>query len=361
MSLLRVGPVSYIRRRILKSGKPRYYPVLTQGDREEYIGGGFDRKKDAEARLAREISERAAGRKTALGFTAWSETWLNSIIKVSPQTKKDYRIIVERHLAPRFKARNLNEIQPEDVDRMVTDLEETLKPATVLKVLTVLRMLLKAAQARGYISSNPASFSKPPRQEHSEKLYLDWSEAKALLEVAPPVVSVALLSGMRQGEILALRAGDILEGAILVRRSWNPEFGYGLPKNRQQRTVQIGPELEAILAEACEGKEPDDLLFEGKYGNPIHPTYLLRKVFKPALTEAKVKSVRYHDLRHTYASMMIALGCNIKYLQKQLGHKSIKVTYDTYGHLFPEVDAGLVEALETRLTGISRERTSVED
>jgi integrase len=148
---------------------------------------------------------------------------------------------------------------------------------------------------------------------------------------------------------LALRVGDVVEGAVLVRRTWHPKYGYDLPKNRQQRSVRIGDELAGILKLQCVDREPDELVFPDENGEPQNPKKMVTSKFFPALKAAKVRRVRFHDLRHTYASMLIALGVNIKFLQQQLGHKSIKVTYDTYGHLFPEVDQEIPERLEFEL------------
>ncbi|MCK9571419.1 site-specific integrase, partial [Candidatus Pacearchaeota archaeon] len=293
----------------------------------------------------------AAGRKTSLGFGEWSDRWLKTVVKVSPRTQADYEQIVRLHLASRFGHLRLSDIHPGDVDTLVSELEEELSPARVRKILIVLRMIFKQAEARGYITSNPASFTRPPRQEYREMSYLSWGETRKLLAVCDPIVAAAVLTGMRQGELLALRVGDVSDDSVMVRRTWHPKYGYDLPKNRQQRSVRIGAGLARILRIQCAGRDPDELVFPNGDGEPQEPTGMVRSKFLPALKEAGVRRVRFHDLRHTYASMMIALGVNIKFLQKQLGHKSIKVTYDTYGHLFPEVDEGIEGRLDDRLFG----------
>lgn len=240
--------MSYIRRKTLKSGKYRYYPVLKQGGREVYLGG-YDRKKDAQARLARAVSESAGGQ--TITFETWADIWLKHIVKVSPRTKDDYDQIVRLHLKPRLGAVKLGKITPADVDQLVFELEENLSPARVRKILTVLRMIFKQAQARGHIQLNPAAFAKPPRQETPEMRFLSWEQTRRLLSVCDPIVATAVLSGLRQGELLALQVQNVTDRALAVNRTWDRRYGYTLPKNGERRVVRIGSELQKILRIEC--------------------------------------------------------------------------------------------------------------
>lgn len=157
---------------------------------------------------------------------------------------------------------------------------------------------------------------------------------------------VAILTGLRQGEILALRWSDLDEfrALLFVVRAFHPEVGFTEPKSRtSRRAVQLTPVLlDALLEQRQKANAgADDLIFPNKAGNPINHQNLTNRIFHPALERAGVKRIRFHDLRHTYAALMISMGANIKFLQRQMGHASITTTLDRYGHLLDEVAGGV--------------------
>ena len=110
----------------------------------------------------------------------------------------------------------------------------------------------------------------------------------------------------------------------------------------------VSPVLQKSLDEhrRNNGGDPASLIFTNKAGNPVNGQNLVTRVFHPALKNAGVKRIRFHDLRHTYATLMISAGCNIKVLQRQMGHSSIQTTLDTYAHLLPEAAEGVASRLD---------------
>ena len=112
--------------------------------------------------------------------------------------------------------------------------------------------------------------------------------------------------------------------------------------------VIITPELAGVLAhhKAKTGGRTDDLVFSNKAGNPIDYHNIERREFYPALDRAGLRRIRWHDLRHTHAAVMVAKGVNVKLLQRQMGHADIGTTLNTYGHLIPEASEGVGEGFD---------------
>jgi integrase len=140
---------------------------------------------------------------------------------------------------------------------------------------------------------------------------------------------------------------------LYVQRTYHPSFGFTEPKSeRGKRAVQISPQLFGML-QAHRGASPynqaADLVFPNVNGKPMDYHNLVSRVFHRTLDGAGLRRVRFHDLRHTYAALMISLGCNIKWLQKQMGHASLSTTMDTYGHIMPDVEEKLGGKLDSLL------------
>lgn len=186
-----------------------------------------------------------------------------------------------------------------------------------------------------------------------------------MLRPSPPrfgvLVRFAAYTGLRAGEICALRAGrvDLRQGRVTVAASVTEVSGHGLifsePKTYERRSVT----LPGFLVEQLEHRVSSDPLafvFPARDGGILHHKTFYRRVFKPAVHAAGLPDrVRFHDLRHTCASLCIALGAHPKAIQERLGHSSITVTLDRYGHLFPKLD----EALTNRLDQLGRQAVVV--
>lgn len=153
---------------------------------------------------------------------------------------------------------------------------------------------------------------------------------------------VAATTGLRQGEILGLKWTDIdwINGQVHVNRTYN-HFSFYDPKSQtSKRKVDAPPQTLKQLKEwrlACV-KNDLDLVFTNEVGKPLSALNMLNRKFIPTLEKAGLKKIRFHDLRHTYASIQIDLEANPKYIQSQMGHSSIRITLDTYGHLMKDVN-----------------------
>ena len=177
-------------------------------------------------------------------------------------------------------------------------------------------------------------------------------------------LSVALFTGMRMGELMGLRWGDIdlkkKVPTIHVQRSYHPMFGFTEPKSTAgRRLIYITPVMAEQLQEAGFAKAPQDLVFTTREGEPLNPDLIRDYYFFPTIARAGLRKIRFHDLRHTYAAMMIEIGASPKLLQEQLGHDSIDTTYRHYGHLMPSVSEGIGQRLEKRMEA-AREKVAEE-
>jgi integrase len=160
------------------------------------------------------------------------------------------------------------------------------------------------------------------------------------------------MTGMRQGELFGLQWEDIdFEGhQIHVRRAlWHGQLG--TPKSRRsRRAIDMPPTLEEALQRLSTQKR-SEFVFCNERGTPIDADNFRHREFPPALRRAGLRPVRFHDLRHTYTSLLIAQGAHPKYIQAQLGHASIQTTLDRYGHLMPSVHQAEARKLDQLVFG----------
>ena len=148
---------------------------------------------------------------------------------------------------------------------------------------------------------------------------------------------LAIFSGARQGELLGLKWSDVdwENSQIHIQRTYNHYSWYDTKTATSNRRIDLGPLMMTALKKWKLGcpKNELDLIFPNEGGNPIDHDNMCRRYFKPALKKAGLKNLRFHDLRHTYASLLIEQGENIKYIQTQLGHSSPTMTLNVYAHL----------------------------
>ena len=224
----------------------------------------------------------------------------------------------------------------------------------MINELVVLKEMLKHAMRWGYVKINPAEYVERPRVESEEIETLTPDEVRRFLEQSPPrhraLFLMAVLTGMRRGELLALMRRDIdwKNSQILVNRSvWKGKFIP--PKSKTSvRRIDMSPYLARELQNHIEASPNNelDLVFSNTEGNLVDPDTMVRRHFHPALKRAGIRRIRFHDLRHTNVTLRIEQGQNIKYIQNQLGHASIQTTLDRYGHLVNDVNAEQAKKLD---------------
>jgi integrase len=293
-------------------------------------------------------------------FSKFCERFLKAKKReLATSTYSDYEQIIENHLKPFFGKKHLSKITPSLIHSLIEHLEgkrrkakgkargdqgKPLAPATIGKIYRYLKTILRYALTLQLIEKDPTIGIKAPRIEKKEMDYLTKDEVGALLDAAEgdikDLLSLAIFSGLRQGEILALRWKDIDFNTVIIKvvRSYKPSHGFGEPKTpASRRSVRMTTKLSEIMKIRLERSKsfPEDLVFPNHDGNPQDRANLVTRGFEPALEKAGLRRIRFHDLRHTYASLCISVGMDPKALQGAMGHSSITVTMDTYAHLFP--------------------------
>jgi len=287
-------------------------------------------------------------------FSEVADSWLASKEpNIRHTTYEQYKGHLDNYLKPFFEKSKINQISFDAVEQFKADhLKKGITPPTLCKYLRTLGAVLRYAVKMRYIDFNPASEVEKPKRDSShedkEVVVLNPEKIQALFDNARDLKDkvmfmTAVLTGMRQGEILGLKWSDIdwINRQIRVRRTYNHGRFYEPKSKASKRKIDLAPQLVKAIREwrlASHFKAEDDLVFPNPEGNPQNHTRMLRKSFHPTLVKAELRRMRFHDLRHTYASMLIKQGENIKYIQAQLGHSSIHMTIDVYGHLMDSVN-----------------------
>jgi integrase len=323
----------------------------------------FGKRKDAESFLEGEKQTRKAVESGQVilkesTFGEYAPAWLERHCpNLKPSTFNSYRANLKTHLIPRFEDLDLRAIDHEKIDTFKAFMFKRGKHAnqTINHNLKILKKLLGDALLDGYLSLNPALTVKALPLLKEEIDFLDPDELNLLLDKSRGVYRTlflaAMLSGMRRGEALAVRHTDLDYASAQIHIQRTLYRGtFTAPKSKaSRRKIDMPPALVDALKE-LPSRFRGDLVFCQPNGKHLHAENMVRREFNPALKRAGLRHVKFHSLRHSYAVMLIESGVNVKYLQRQLGHASIKMTLDTYGHLFrdtnPEASKGLQEIFE---------------
>jgi len=327
------------------------------------------RKRDAEL-LRDEIN-----RRVALGalypsrpqtFAEFVEAWLEHYAqRVRPATLASCRDSL-KHLAV-FDSWQLDTIRAADVEDHVFAVARRAPRAAEL-TLDTLKMILRNARERGQTVDEAIFRVRPPRRERAEMRFLDWAEVEGLafktIEPYGNLVRFACLTGLRQGELFALRdrAVDLERRSVLVEAGAREGQLVPTKTSAGRRLVRLSGEALRILREQLIARAPNELglVFPTPGGAVWRKDNLMARVFRPAVRRAGLAPLRFHDLRHTYAALMVAAGAHPKLLQAQLGHTSITVTLNTYGHLFPDAFSDVGPALDRLVEAARREAHSAD-
>ncbi|HZR91736.1 MAG TPA: site-specific integrase [Gaiellaceae bacterium] len=313
------------------------------------------RKRDAE------IVRDEINRRIALGalypsepqtFAEFVDGWLERYAqRLRPATLASCRDSLRRLAV--FDGWQLETIRAGDVEDHVFAVAQRAPRAAEL-MLDTLKMILRSAKGRGQTIDEGVLRVRPPRRERAEMRFLDWREVEQLAsETVEPygnLIRFACLTGMRQGELFALRdrALDLRRSTVTVEGGAREGKLVPTKTVAGRRQVRLSGEALRVLREQLHAREPNELglVFPTPNGSVWRKDNFMARVFRPAVRRAELAPLRFHDLRHTYAALMIAAGAHPKLLQAQLGHTSINVTLNTYGHLFPDAFADVGDALD---------------
>lgn len=342
-------------------------------------------KSDAQAVLAKKLTEFNAGARAVeparLTLADFLHRWLDEVVKpnVRPTTYLSYELMVRRHILPEIGAIRITKLTPARLQKFCADklagpradgCEGHLSPRTVRYIHGVLRTALGQAVKWNIIGRNPTDAVVLPRREKKEMRPFSVKEAKALLKAVREddhyaLYYLAVSTGMRRGELLGLRWADVDfdAGTLRVSQSLvclNGRISFQQPKTeRSRRELELPAETVELLRRHRFKQIQDKLFFGPDYqdgglvfaqpdGRPTHPRNLVRH-FKTAVRKAGLPPIRFHDLRHTFASIAIpAVG--LKVASDILGHEDISTTANIYGHVLRGVNRQAIGDVSKQVT-----------
>lgn len=290
-------------------------------------------------------------------------------MKTSPpdaaSTRSLYNMHFRLYLNPGLGRAPINSLTMPQIKTFLAELSESGRgDPTVSAVHRLLRRLLSVAVEEGRIHSNPALGIKRPAQTRTEMHFLEPAQVASLADAVPAryraLIFFLAYTGTRIGEAAAIRVKhvDLLKRTLLIEEASKEVDGKvftGPTKTRQKRSVALPASVAEMLtlhiAEFSDPTEPKALVFSSPRGEQLRQKAFRARVMKPALERAGLPSaIRTHDLRHTAVAIAIQAGLHAKQIQDMLGHSSIQITFDTYGHVFDllhvEASARLDEILK---------------
>jgi integrase len=324
-------------------------------------------KTDAKDRV-RDLEQKHKRAPESFEFRGTLEEYLDKWLVSSKQnvggrTYQDYLNILRLHVRPALGKKKLSKMRPLHIQEMVDALKDKgLAPRTVRHAHEILYRALAQAVKWGVLATNPAGAVNLPKQIRREMKCFTPKEAARFLDACEGtrfglVFELALISGMRPEEYLALTWGDldfqkntVTVQRVIVWERWTKEKYFAEPKtNKSRRTIPLPPylmkklkthrraQLEYKMARGEKYKNEHNLVFTSEVGTFVSLHNLQRRQFKPLLTKAKVPEIRLYDLRHSCATLLLAAGENPKVVAERLGHANIVLTLQTYTHVLPNM------------------------
>ncbi|MGD9934607.1 MAG: tyrosine-type recombinase/integrase [Dehalococcoidia bacterium] len=331
-------------------------------------------RKDADRVLTEALHQRDTGFEILPGRITLAQflaRWLRdyAAVNVAPSTLARYTIATNRHLVPHLGSLQLSAVRPAHVQSLhATCLAEGVSARTVTQHHRILSEALKHAVRWQLIPANPATAISPPRFERHEMQTLSPTQVEHLLTTAEgtylrPLVYLAVHTGARNGELLAVRWTDLdLEhGRLSITRTAQRIPGRGIvfasPKtHRSRRPIALSATAVVILREHRAAQlehrlavgpawEDHGLVFCQPNGRPHEPGQV-SKAFARLISRTQLPHVRFHDLRHTAATLLLSAGQNPKVVSERLGHASVNITLDTYSHVLPNLQREAADAMD---------------
>jgi integrase len=379
-----------LRGHVAKKGK-RYY-IVVDFDKEDNGGkrnqkwiSGWDKKRDAENAMPDILSKLQNGtliepsKKT---FGELMETWLeDKKTSVKYGTWASYNWLVHRHIIPHLGNKKLTKLKPQDFhDFYHKTLLKTLAVGSIRKAHVIIMDALNRAVTWGEITINVASTVTLPQGKKMKFEVLDEHQLKIFLDAALDdqyyvAFELATSTGMRQSEILGVswKDTDLKTKIISVRTAYTlDEDGYSLDDTKSdgsdrpialfEDTVRLLTSQKEIRAEVVANNKlykDSGLVVQTSVGTPVGPRLLMRHFYrilnKIRKEHPTFPKIRFHDLRHTHATLLLKAGVHPKIVQERLGHSSINITLDTYSHVLPNLQEAVLRGIGDSILGTRKE------
>ncbi len=301
------------------------------------------------------------------------QEWLQTVEhSIRPSTWTRYEQLIRVHAIPAIGSLSLSRLEPRHLQKLYVDrLTNGSAPATVRQLHAVICRALGQAAKWDMVARNVASLVSPPRVQRHEITPLTAEQSRTMLDVAQgdrfeALYVLALNTGMRLGELLGLRWRDVdLDTGILQVRHTMLRLKDGLklrePKTPQSRRRISLPGNAVESLRRHRGRQAEDrlrlgrawddqdLVFPNKIGRPIERGNVLRRSLWALLEKADIPRIRFHDLRHTCATLLLQKGVHVKVVSELLGHSNITITLEVYSHVIPDMQEQAVTAMDTIL------------
>jgi integrase len=316
-------------------------------------------RREAMAILQARVSEVNQGRRRATPTMTLAkfarEHWQAGVLlALKPSSVRYYQYQVDKYILPALGSCRICDLSRTRIQAFLLERKRAgYSNSTIHGIRTTLAKVLEVAVECGYFDRNPAHGIKTgEREARKEKTFLTPDQIRALLpalaEPCRTIVLVAALTGMRIGEILALRWKrlDLLRGSIEVAETFS-DGHFGTPKTRSSRRVipMSGAVREAFESHGAASLRtaPDDLVFSTSKGTPLSPKNLYNRVLAPACDATRIPRVSWHSFRHSHATILGEVGESLKTAQAILGHSDLETTLNTYIHAIPDSQRRAVE------------------
>lgn len=346
---------------------------VTKKRRQKRVSG-FTSEKKANKAMIDMIAELQKGtyvEPTTLRLNEYLDDWLKFKEKrVVHSTYLHYKGYINNHVKPALGNIKVSELTPKQVEDFYDSLleNEILSERSIKHIHRILSNAISRGATKGEIPRNIMKVVEPLKVPKNEMKYWDMETLNEFLnntlgEYHYTTWYLAAFTGMRQGEILGLKwdCVDFENKMLYIRRSLKRSDGdyelAELKNNSSYRSISISNsdifvlkkhynEQQRIKSRAGKDYKDQNLVIATSNGNHVLPSNVGR-AFRRCLKYTEVNTIRFHDLRHTHASMLFSLGTHPKIVQERLGHSSITVTLDTYSHMLPNMQQAVAESLES--------------
>ncbi|MBD8033040.1 tyrosine-type recombinase/integrase [Solibacillus sp. A46] len=353
------------------------------GKRKQKTKGGFKRKKDAQAALNKvlqEIDAQGYVEPSKEIFASFIESWFKSHFekRIKETTASNAQSLINKHLIREnpFANKPLSKITTEDIDAFYNfKINEEYSSSYIHKMHQILNQAFNQAVKWKRIKYNPVNDADPPAVKKEEMKIWSYDEINTFLEHCKGerhylTFLLAIYTGLRRGEILGLKWSDVdfINKTIHVQRSlaYIPKKGYILTSTKTRKSNRIIPISDMVVKalvnhrkqqeiwkeQLGEQYQEEDLVICTETGSKQDPRNVLRAL-KRLITTSGVTQIRFHDFRHTHASILISNSIDVVKVSKRLGHPNARITLETYAHLVPNEDNDLADVFEKALEKIS--------
>ena len=338
----------------------------------------FDRRRDAERWLRHELARIDRGdwvdpNAGTLTLDEWTDRWMTTRLHIRDSTRERDETYLRSLILPHFATRRLRDLTRHDIQDWIGELtDEGYAPATIQLAYGLVSMAFNAAVDDTLIQRTPCAGVNLPQRTHAEKRFLRVEELHHLADTIDPryrtLVLTAGFTGARFGELASLQARDLDLGRrrITITRSLAEVRGLITetePKTpASRRSITLPQAVVDALASHLDqfATEGTDRVFTAPQGGPLRRRSFRTRFWLPAVDASVGQPMRFHDLRHTHAALLIAANTHPKLLQSRLGHTSIKTTLDIYGHLYEPLDEVAADRLEELIAEAIAHRTRTE-